>query len=320
MKKILPIVLLLISAGAFAQYQFDYGLKIGAANYLGDIGGKELTRRDFVPDMHLRSTRTALGGYGRYKFSKRFAIGANLDWLQITDRDAMTTNPARRGRNMNFRNNMIELGVRGEFTLWYDNDVGNRGYYNPDYKLYAFAGVAGFRSNPQGRIYNEGELDDPTWYNLREWKTEGQEKPYSQFGVAIPAGIGMYFTFKKTWRIGWEVSWRTTFTDYLDDISTTYADPSKFQDPKAEEFVNQSYQGLIDDINDANVDGQPLAVNNFRYNPGFETKRGDPLHNDSYLTTQFTIGRVIRGRSQFYKAKYSWLKNRSGVRRSRAKF
>jgi len=303
-----------------AQYQWDYGIKIGASNYLGDIGGKELTRRDFVVDMHIPSTRWAAGGYVRYKFSKRLSLGVNVDHIRITDTDALTSNPARRARNMNFRNNMYEIGARAEITIWYDNDVGNRGYYNPDFKLFLFGGLAGYYSNPQGQIFNEGDLAyGGEWFDLRDWRTEGQEKPYSAFGLAIPAGVGLYFTFNKQWRIGWEVSWRTTFTDYLDDISTTFEIPGS-DDPQAMEFVNQSYQALVDDINKENPDMSPLSVNSFRYIPGFSTKRGDPTHNDSYLTTQVTIGKVIRGRSNFYKSKYSWLKNRAGIRRTRAKF
>jgi hypothetical protein len=320
MKKVLFIALLLAAVPAVAQYQWDYGMKIGAANYLGDIGGKELTRRDFVVDMHLPSTRWAFGGYGRYKFSKRLALGLNFDYLRITDTDRLTTNPARRARNMNFQNNIFELGARAELTVWYDNDVGNRGYYNPDFKLFVFGGVSGYYHNPQGQIFIDGELAyDGEWFNLRDWRTEGQEKPYSAFGLAIPAGVGFYFTFNKEWRVGWELSWRTTFTDYLDDISTTFEIPGS-DDALATEFVNQSYQALIEEINAENPGESPLSVNSFRYIPGFSTKRGDPTHNDSFLTTQLTIGKVIRGRSNFYRSKYSWLKNRTGIRRSRAKF
>jgi len=36
-------------------------------------------------------------------------------------------------------------------------------------------------------------------------------------------------------------------------------------------------------------------------------KRGDPTHNDSYMTMAVTGSYVIRGTSTFYKAKYSRL-------------
>ena len=315
MKKLFYLaIFVFLSTSVFSQYNWDFGLKIGGANYLGDIGGKEMTRRDFVWDMHMNQTNVAIGAYGRYKFSKRIAVAVNFDYLQINDSDSETTNPARRARNMNFRNRMFEAGVRGELTIFYDNDVGGRGYYNPDFKLYAFGGLSVFSHNPQGQIFKDGELQyGGEWFNLQPWQTEGVE--YNLWGVAVPAGLGMYFTYDKTWRFGWELSWRTTFTDYLDDVSTTYADLE--EGTRAYEFASQTYQDLIIEIDDPSASG---SVYDHQYVDGFATKRGDPTHNDSYITSQFTIGRVIRGRSDFYKKKYSWLKNRTGSRRSRAKF
>ena len=318
MKRLLLLTAVLLSSTLLvAQYRWEYGLKLGGANYLGDIGGKELTRRDFVWDMHLRETNVALGVYGRYKASKRLSVMAEFNYLHIEDADFNSLNPARVARNLNFRNRMLELALRGEITLFYDNDVGGRGYYNPDFRFFVFGGVSVYRSNPQGKI-----LYDPTdqfadiWYNLREFKTEGQAEPYSQFGLAIPAGVGLYFTFDKKWRIGWELGWRTTFDDYLDDISTTYGNPLEMSNLAAA-FASQSNQALIDAI------GRPLesgSVFDHQYDPDTPTKRGDPTNNDSYLTTQLTIGKVIRGKSEFYRKKYSWLRNRTGARKSRAKF
>lgn len=335
MKRLLFIALLALSMQMDAQYQWDYGLKLGASNYLGDIGGKELPRRDFVWDMHLGQTRYAVGAYGRYKFSKRLAINVNFDHIAIQDADKFTTYTPRRARNLNFRNRMFELGARAEFTLWYDNDVGNRGFYNPDYKLYAFGGVSAYYSNPQARLVYDGYGDtiaglvpgdfvDNTWYTLRNYRTEGVA--YSNFGVGIPLGIGMYFTFNKQWRIGWEICWRMTFTDYLDDVSSSYVEPDPINPEDmslAYDLQSQTYVGLVDELNKDLPAGQtPMSINNFRYQnpPSPPSLRGYITNNDNYITTQITIGKVIRGRSKFYKSKYSWVKNRSMVRRSKAKF
>jgi hypothetical protein len=314
MKKALFLAAILtITLTSFGQYKWDYGLSIGASNYLGDIGGKELTRRDFVWDMHMHRTHFAIGAYGRYKFHKRFSLAANFTFLQIRDADSFTTNVPRNDRNLNFRNRIFELGLRGEVTIFYDNDVGGKGYYNPDFKFYLFGGIAGYYHNPQGQILVvDGKVSDQyggKWYNLRDFKTEGED--YSAIAISIPAGMGLYFTFDKKWRIGWELSWRTTFTDYLDDISTVYENPDNLGSQEAKDYASQA---LYDDP--ANVG----TAANHMYREGFATKRGDPTHNDSYITTQLTIGRVIRGRSSFYRKKYSWLKSRTGSRRSRAKF
>ena len=329
MKKIvffLSLVLVLLSNVSLAQYRWDYGLKVGASNYLGDIGGKYLPRRDFVVDMHLISTRMSAGAYVRYKVNKRLAFSTNFDWIRITDRDAYTTYAPRRARNANFRNDLLELGGRAEVTIWYDNDVGNKGYYNPDFKVFLFAGLAGYSSNPKGQIFKDGDVQyGGEWFALRDWRTEGQKSSYSKFGLAIPAGIGAYFTFKKKWRVQWDLSWRTVFTDYLDDVSTVYSTPNS-NDSKAYEFVNnQTYQALLDGLVAENPQytANDLSIENFQIAPPgatYASPRGDATHNDSYLTTQLTVTRVIRGRSSFSKSKYSYMKGRPGVRRSRAKF
>jgi hypothetical protein len=329
MKKIifiLALVLSLLSNVSSAQYRWDYGLKVGAANYLGDIGGKNLPRRDFVVDMHLASTRYSAGAYLRYKVNKRLAFSANFDWIRIADRDAYTSYAPRRARNANFRNDLLELGGRAELTIWYDNDVGNKGYYNPDFKVFMFAGLAGYSSNPKGQIYSNGGVQyGGEWFSLRDWKTEGQKEAYSKYGLAIPLGIGAYFTYNKKWRVQWDLSWRTTFTDYLDDISTVYTTPNS-EDSRAYEFVNnQTYQALLDGLVAENPQytANDLSIENFQISPNpaaYQSPRGDATHNDSYLTTQLTVTRVVRGRSSFYKSKYSYMKGKPGVRRSRAKF
>lgn len=316
-KRILLAFCAVFALTSQAQYQWEYGLMLGGANYLGDIGGKEQTRRDFIWDMHLNQTNIAIGAYGRYKLSKRMAIFASFNYMQINDTDAETTNPARRARNLNFRNRMFELSGRAELTLFYDNDVGGKGYYNPDFRFFVFGGLAVFRHNPQGQIrWDPTDSFDDTWHDLRPWRTEGQTEDYETFALSIPAGFGLYFTFDKEWRIGWELGWRTTFTDYIDDISTTYTDPTTLSTPEAIAFASQTNQPLIQEINDPDAG----TIFDHQYVEGFRTKRGDPTNNDSYLTTQITIGKVIRGRSQFYRKKYSWLRNRTGSRRSRAKF
>ena len=363
MKKIFLLLLLFASISGWSQYQWDYGLKLGAANYLGDIGGKEQQRRDLFWDMHLGQTRYAIGAFGRYKFSKRFAVSAGIDHMLIQDADEFTTYIPRRARNLNFRNRMFELSGRAEFTLWYDNDVGNRGFYNPDYKLYGFIGLAAFYSNPQAKlVYDEsekelayafggdtaslapGEYVNDNWYSLRPLSTEGAT--YSNFGIAIPMGIGMYFTFNKSWRIGWEICWRKTFTDYLDDVSTYYNKPNP-EDVTTYNLAlalqSQTYQGLLDDQNEllSFEGGNPIyeeilpsmSINDFRYQApkdGEEELEQSPrgLHDpanslarkDNYVTSQVVVTKLIRGRSKFYKSKYSWVKNRATVRRSRAKF
>ncbi|MEJ6681392.1 MAG: DUF6089 family protein [Flavobacteriales bacterium] len=331
MNRILLLATLILSViSADAQYKWDIGLKAGGSNYLGDIGGQELTRRDFIWDMHLDDTRMNYSVFARRKMNKRWAIAANADYISIWGLDANSSNPARRARNLNFRNRIVELGGRAELTVFYDNDVGGKGYYDPDYRFFVFAGLAGFYHNPQGQIFEAVDDDGNVlvasykseWYDLRPFRTENQESEYEKIGLSVPVGVGMYFTFNKQFRLGWEVNWRTTFTDYLDDVSGQYGDIAEIEVRDGSALAQQSNQNIIDLIcSDPETLGGAGDINNHQWTgEEAKNKRGDPTHNDSYLTMAVTGSYVIRGTSSFYKAKYSWLTQRRGSRRSRAKF
>ncbi len=325
MNRILLLATLILSViSADAQYKWDIGIKAGGSNYLGDIGGQEKTRRDFIWDMHLDDTRMNYSVFARRKMNKRLAIAANADYISIWGFDANSSNNDRRARNSNFRNRIVELGGRAELTVFYDNDVGGKGYYDPDYRFFVFAGLAGFYHNPQGQIFESVDDDGnilvasykSDWYDLRPFRTENQESEYEKIGLSVPVGVGMYFTFNKQFRLGWEVNWRTTFTDYLDDVSGQYGDIAEIETRDGAALAQQSNPNIINEIGEV-----PGYIENHQWT-GEESrnKRGDPTNNDSYLTMAVTGSYAIRGTSSFYKAKYSWLTQRRGSRRSRAKF
>src|SRR5690554_7980529 len=82
--------------------------------------------------------------------------------------------------------------------------------------LYVFSGISGFYYNPQTQINGK-------WTNLRPLRTEGQGLPggadeYGMFSLAIPFGVGFKFGIGQFWRLGMEISYNKTFTDYIDDV------------------------------------------------------------------------------------------------------
>ena len=324
----LVAALAFLTAGAAdAQYSWDVGLHLGGANYLGEMGGKEKTRRDFVWDMKLNQTRWAIGPFARYKVNRTISVNAGFLYMRIQGADHFSTNPQRVGRNLNFRNDMFELYIRPEFTIFQDNDLGGRGRYRTDFRLFGYVGIAGFYHNPKGQVDRSGE-----WIDLRPLTTELEE--YSQFGLAIPAGIAFHFTKNRRHRFGMDLGWRTTFTDYLDDASTTYKDPSLM--PAGAEALYDQRPYLVDV--DPNLSGTQVETasgdvvtvpSEYQYgywpstgdSPESDNKRGDPTHNDSYLTLTLTYSYVLRGQSNFYRSRYSWMRGKKRIgRKSRAKF
>ncbi|HRH37557.1 MAG TPA: DUF6089 family protein, partial [Flavobacteriales bacterium] len=311
----------LTTMGAKAQYAWDFGMHLGAANYLGEMGGKDQPRRDFVWDMKLGQTRWCVGGFARRKINRLLSVNTGLLYLRIQGADENTEYKPRHERNLNFRNDMIEWYLRPEVTIFQDNDLGGRGKYKLDFRLFAYAGVALFYSNPFGQYTGQtvsGVATNGEWVALRPLKTELAD--YSSLGVSIPVGIGFHFTQKRRHRFGFDIGWRTTFTDYLDDASTVYKNPTDLPGGAG---------GLADLMADQHVQGSPL--NSYDYNYGWwdsggpskhkDNIRGDPSHNDSYLTCTFTYSYVLRGQSNFYRQRYSWIRGAKRVgRKSRAKF
>lgn len=314
---------------ARAQYSWDVGVHVGASNYLGEMGGKEKPRRDFIWDMKLSQTRWAFGVFGRRKINRLLSVNSGILYLRIQGADIHSTNPARVGRNLNFRNDLIEWYLRPEFTVFQDNDLGGRGRYKSDLRLFVYVGIAAYYHNPKGQINRTG-----AFYALQPLTTELVD--YSKIGVAIPAGIGVHMTRRRRHRIGFDFGWRTTFSDYLDDASTEYYDVSGLANPLTDALYDQHpYLADVDPVTDGTqvetTSGEVVTVPS-QYQYGYwdtdggvskpsQNKRGDPTHNDSYLTATFTYSYVLRGQSNFYRQRYSWVRGKKRIgRKSRAKF
>lgn len=310
MKKLLfiSLVSLLCSTGFSQRYVWDFGGKVGAANGLTEIGGDEKTRRDFIWDMKFQETNFSLGGFGRYKINNMVSVNAALMWYRISGDDALSSNPGRRGRNLSYRNDLFDLSVRGELYLYNVNDVGNKGRYRMDFKSFLFAGFSGFMHNPKAR---NPEYNGGAWTSLRPLRTEGQSKEYSKFVAGIPLGLGFYFTYRRQHRFGWELGTNLTFTDYLDDVSSTYPDVADVDPVIYDMFTNRS-----DELAAGELPGGGLG----NYAPG--EKRGDPTNKDAIVYTHLTYSYVLRGKnSSFYRQNFGWIGNKRGGRRKvRAKF
>ena len=104
MRKLLIIFVLATAPFAgFGQYLWDFGGHVGASNYLGEMGGKANTRKDFVTDMKLSKTQFTLGAFGRYKVNEYVSLKLGADWVRIGGDDYLSTNPGRAGRNLDKR-------------------------------------------------------------------------------------------------------------------------------------------------------------------------------------------------------------------------
>ena len=309
MKHLLFILITLIGINAHAQYQFDVGVTVGSAGYLGEIGGGESEAKPFVLDLKLSQARWNLGGFARYRIIDNLYVRADLMTIRLQGADSLSQNPERNSRNLSFRNDIIEFTGRVEYSLISIHDFGNTGRYLLDFKTNLILGAGVFYNNPKA-LYNG------SYVSLRPLQTEGVK--YSAFQFTLPVGAGLFWTYKRQHRIGVEAVWRFTLTDYIDDVSSTYPNDTTGMSPEAIALSNRNPE----------LSESPINRNNYgsSLNPDYENIRGSPKGKDSYLVVSVSYSTVLRG--SYKNKRFQATRSRSSIgsskkrlkRRTRAKF
>jgi hypothetical protein len=300
MRPILVVLsLIFILSEGRAQWLWDYGATLGASNYLGDIGGKEKTRQNFVSDIKLTQTRWNVGGFVRYRAAGNLSYKLAVDYIRLEGDDKLSSNPGRNYRNFNFKNDIIDLSCTLNYFFYDNNDLGNTYRFRNGMRAYGFIGAGVFYTNPK-TYYRDA------WVATQPYQTEGYK--YKKIVMNIPMGAGFYLTFNKRNRFGFELSYRKTFTDYIDDISGNY--PAT---PPATAYE----RGLVLRSTQLSRAANPAVYDSHTWG----NKRGDPAHKDSYMTINLSYGRVIRGKPSFYRSKGLGLFGpRRGGRKIRSRF
>jgi len=260
MKRI--ILLFFFSLGLLIQtsdaQHTEFGVMLGASTYQGDLAPS--TVLGSFGEMH-----PALGIFGRYNFGRLAAVKLAFNYAAISGDDSKATEIGRVSRNLSFQSNIFELGLTGEWNILGYEPYGLAETFSP----YLFGGVAVFRFNPRAE-------NEDGWVDLQPLGTEGQglsqypdRQPYKLTQISIPFGLGVKYALNDTWNIGFEFGARKTFTDYLDDVSTTYVSDTEILEgsgPEAASFANRT--------------GEPKETG---------VGRGDPANNDLYLIGQVFI-------------------------------
>jgi hypothetical protein len=193
-------------------------------------------------------------------FLPRISARANLTWFQLSGTDAKA-NDDRTERNLSFRSSCVELAVTGAISLIPN---GARFYQRARINLHAFGGIGLLHFNPKAEYQGK-------WVALAPLQTEG--KKYSRFQPVIPFGLGARIKVDPFFNILIEGGYRKTFTDYLDDASST-----RYPDPKL----------LKSDLARALSDRRP-EIGTQPANPTKVGKRGNPAHDDGYFIGNITL-------------------------------
>ena len=274
----------------------EAGFTIGPMVFLGDLGGHAGKGTTFIKDYNMNTTKIAFGAYLTAYPALWLGFRFSLKYGAIEGDDSHITNKggdeaSRLARNLNFRSKILEGTVMAEFypTVFLeedDEDVAGR------LRPYGVLGLGAFHFNPQGSYRNSN--GDDVWVNLKPLHTEGEgfseypdRKNYSLTQLIIPMGAGIKYFFSENVNISFEIIHRKTFTDYIDDVSTRYVDPTLFA-----KYLSPTDAAIALKLSNKSA----LGYNTPGYRDG--NKRGDPKQNDAYFTAGFKVGFRINGGSE----------------------
>lgn len=248
-KIILILFLSFFSICNLFSQTIEFGAFGGGSYYLGDLN----------PGKHFLLTKPAYGIIARYVINDRLALRINVLRGKVAGDDAISK--FNESRQLKFESGITDIGAQFEFNFFNYFTGSTNNFVTP----YFFAGISVVLFNPK--------VDG---IRLQPLGTEGQNlvsdsiinrKPYSLSSFTIPFGIGIKYSLSNKIGLGFEWGIRKSFTDYLDDVSTTYyLIGSRINPDATEEYFS-----------DPAMDHDPLM------------QRGNSKNNDWYVFTGFTI-------------------------------
>jgi hypothetical protein len=191
---------------------FSFKLHSGSFLYQGDLAPTPL-KVSFGP------ASLAYGFSAEYGLSKYVGLGAKFMHGQITGDDKFATEEARKTRNLNFRSFVNEASVFTDIKM-------NAIFPSIDkYKIYWSVNIGGGMMFFDPKTIYQGQI-----IRLQPLGTEGQFleesqiNPYKLYTFVRPIGSTVEFAFNSKIRAGLELRAVKTYTDYLDDVSSSYPD------------------------------------------------------------------------------------------------
>jgi len=261
------IVAFLSGPSVFAQYSIrqegEFGIGLGASHYFGDLNTRAKINRP----------KLAASIFFRKNFGNYIALRVGAAFAQLGYSDIYNThNTYMQSRNLSFNTKVWELSLQGDFNFF---------RFMPGEPEYSFTpyitfGVGVFSYDPYAFLKGEKIF-------LRPLGTEGQgsnlypeRTPYSSMALSVPFGAGIKYSLNENVNVGFEIVYRFTNTDYLDDVSKTYVDPAVFP-PNADGSPSDGYL-----LSDRSYEvGEPIGI------PG--RQRGNSRQKDQFVTAMFTV-------------------------------
>ncbi|HQW83133.1 MAG TPA: DUF6089 family protein [Ferruginibacter sp.] len=263
---------------------FEVGGSIGAMNCLTDIGGHKGIGENFVKDLNLGKTHISGGIYLSATYKYMFTLRLEGTFGKISGDDKVLesvreTTKRRYERNLNFSSKINEVTLGVEVHPLYIFGKNKEDKEPPLISPYLYVGVGYFSFNPQAKL--NGKMVD-----LQPLSTEGQgfveypdRKIYKLNKLNFPFGVGLKYDLSNVLNLRAEFIYRHTNTDYLDDVSTRYIDPTLY----ANYFTGARLTNALL-LNDRQYELDPSHITK----PG--DVRGRSKNKDSYFTFNLKLG------------------------------
>lgn len=252
MKKLLPFLFCLpFAAGA---QNFHFSARFGLAGYRGDLKAQAFTL----------SQTNLMGSIGaRYDLSEKITARSYFTLTSLRADDKKGT-ASMQQRNLSFRTKLYDWELTAQYNLF----SLNQRWWTP----YVFAGIGLYHYNPYAKDFAGEKV------YLKPLSTEGEGfspgiPDYKLTGISLPLGLGFSYALNEDMRLGLELGYRKTFTDYLDDVSNSYVDQTTLLDARGQTAVNMAWRG-----NETGPSPYPAAG----------TPRGNPDQKDGYYYIALT--------------------------------
>ncbi len=263
------ILPLLLVPGLLQAQRWHINLTAGVSNYSGDLNGKTYT---------FDQSYFAYGAGVQYDITRNFSAISNIYIMKVGASDQYN-NADLVFRNLSFQSNITEWNLMGEYTFL---DITEK-----KFSPFVFIGIAVFHNNP----YAYDTLGQKVY--LKPLSTEGEglpqypgQKPYNETQLSIPIGGGIKFRVSENVVLAWEVGFRKTFTDYVDDVSTFYVDQATLQNAKGPLAVEMAYRA------NELKGGAPY--------PPSGTIRGGSKYKDIYYYTGIRVSIALISHDSYY--------------------
>ncbi len=294
-KTLLISAIILLSNVAKSQFYFyndqyfgsdtelEFGVSTGIMNSLTDLGGKKGLGKGFIKDLNWKNTQAQGGVFLSALYQGKIGGRIEATFGSVKAYDSILKNDNseaknRYNRNLSFRSPIFELSAMAEIHPLSFRNVDEFDSEPSRFSPYLLAGIGYYNFRPQASL-------NGVWIDLEPLRLEGQgftqyaeRKRYKTSQINVPVGIGIKYELGALLNARFEIVHRFLSTDYLDDVSTTYIDPTLFSS-----YLSPQQAALANALYARNAGTAPIWFsdpNNIR---------GDKKDKDAYFTINLKL-------------------------------